>query len=438
MNIASPGRIDVRMRGAGSRVSDANHLVRSTFAVVLAGGRGTRLQQLTAWRAKPAMPFAGQLKIIDFTLSNCINSGVRRVAVLTQYRAQSLIRHVTRGWAFLDAGLGEFVDVVPAQQKLGAGWYSGTANAVYQNLDMLRDARPRFVLVLAGDHVYKMDYERLLADHVQHGADVTVTGIEVPIAQASEFGVMCVDADRRVTAFDEKPCQPCAQPGRPGTALISMGIYVFDAAFLYGALARDAADPNSQHDFGHDIIPKALAGARVHAHDFADSCVNGVGQRPYWRDVGTVDAYWDANMDLVRPRPELDLYDDDWPIRGVQHPLPPARFVHDQDGRRGMALDSLVASGCIVSGATVRRSLLFSKARVGDGSVVEDSLLLPGAVVGRNVVLRRAIVDKHCVLPDGMKIGVYPSEDAARFTVTPQGITLVTPEMLGQSLPPRA
>jgi glucose-1-phosphate adenylyltransferase len=427
-------RVEYRARDAVRRDATPNHLLHSTIALVLAGGRGSRLKQLTDRHAKPAMPFAGKLKIIDFTLSNCINSGIRRVGVLTQYKAQSLIRHITRGWGFLDASLGEFIDVVPAQQQIDQGWYSGTANAVYQNLDMLRDADPEYVLVLAGDHVYKMDYSRIIADHAKRGADVTVACIEVPLEQASALGVMSVNADGRITAFVEKSTHPEPMPGRPGVALASMGIYVFNAAFLYKALCQDAADPRSCHDFGHNVIPRACLKGAAYAHYFRESCVNMIGNRPYWRDVGTLDAYWEANMDLTRPLPELNLYDDAWPIRSLQHQLPPAKFVFDDEGRRGMAVDSLVSSGCIVSGATVRRSMLFSKVRVNDGSLVEDSLLLPDVVVGHNVVLKRVIVDKHCVLPDGIKIGVYPAEDRCRFTVTEKGITLVTPEMLGQGL----
>ena len=428
---ASP-RVEYGSHPAERGGLESSQLLRATYALVLAGGRGTRLKQLTDRRAKPAMPFAGQLKIIDFTLSNCINSGLRRVGVLTQYKAQSLIRHITRGFGFLDPGLGEFVDVIPAQQQIGEGWYCGTADAVYQNLGMLRDSQAQYVLVLAGDHVYKMDYGRILIDHVRRGADATLACVQVPMAQASAFGVMCVDDKGRVTAFDEKPTRPTAMPGCCDTVLASMGVYVFSAAFLHKELCSDAADPSSHHDFGCDIIPRALSRARVFAHDFADSCVNPGDTRPYWRDVGTIDAYWAANMDLIRPLPEMNLYDDAWPIRSVQDPLPPAKFVFDEEGRRGMAIDSLVASGCVVSGAAVRRSLLFSKVRVGDGSVIEDSLLLPGVVVGRNVVVKRAVIDKRCVLPDGIKIGVYPGEDAARFTVTEAGVTLVTPDMLAQ------
>jgi glucose-1-phosphate adenylyltransferase len=419
----------VRRRGGPA---EPHPLLGSTYALVLAGGRGTRLKELTDWRSKPAMPFAGQFKIVDFALSNCINSGIRRVGVLTQYKAQSLIRHVTRAWGFLDANLGEFVDVMPAQQRIDEGWYSGTANAVYQNLDMLRDAAPRLVLVLAGDHVYKMDYGRIVADHDRRGADVTVACIDVPLAEASAFGVVCQGDDGRVTLFDEKPRHPRCCPGQPDLALASMGIYVFDAEFLYRELRRDAHDPASGHDFGGDILPALVPRARVYTHDFVDSCVNRGVASPYWRDVGTVDAYYDANMDLTRRAPELDLYDPAWPIRGAQPALPPAKFVADDAGHHGRATDSLVASGCVVSGAEVARSVLFSNAHVGEGSLVEDSLVLPGAVVGRKVVLRHAIVDKHCRLPDGMKVGVHPEEDRSRFTVSEKGVTLVTPEMLGQ------
>ncbi len=424
-------RVEYRARGREPGQAAPNHLVQSTHAIVLAGGRGSRLMQLTDLRAKPAVPFAGKLKIIDFALSNCINSGIRRIAVLTQYKAQSLIRHITRGWAFLDASLSEFIDVVPAQQQIDEGWYSGTANAVYQNLDMLYEANPRFVLILAGDHVYKMDYSRMIADHGANGADVTVACTEVPLAQARDFGVVRVEGGR-ISDFQEKPAHPAAMDGRPGVALASMGIYVFNTELLYQELRRDAADPDSSHDFGRDIIPGLVRRARVYAHDFAGSCVNMIDERPYWRDVGTLDAYWEANMDLTRPLPELNLYDDVWPIRSLQYQLPPAKFVFDDDGRRGMAIDSLVCSGCIVSGALVRRSLMFSKSRVGDSSVVEDTLVLPNVVIGRQVVLRRAIIDKHCVLPDGFQVGVDAAQDRARFTVTEKGVTLVTPEMLGQ------
>ena len=426
-------RHDYRARAMAPRTGGSNHLTQRTFAFVLAGGRGTRLQQLTDDRAKPAVPFAGKLKIIDFALSNCVNSGIRRIAVLTQYKAQSLIRHIERGWGFLSVNLGEYVDVVPAQQRVDDKWYAGTADAVYQNLNILRDAGAEHVLILAGDHVYKMDYSVMLAEHVAQGADVTVACVEVPLAEAVNFGVMAVDDDGRVVAFDEKPARPRPLPGAADRALASMGIYVFDTAFLCAQLERDAADPNSSHDFGKDVIPYLVDRHRVLAHRFVDSCVNMVGERPYWRDVGTVDAYWEANIDLVKVVPELNLYDDQWPILSLQAQLPPAKFVFDDDFRRGTALDSLVSSGCIVSGATVRRSILFTKVRVGDQSLIEDSVVLPDVVIGRNVVLRRTVVDKRCVLPDGFKAGVHPAEDKARFHVTERGIALITPAMLGQT-----
>ena len=404
----------------------------STYAVVLAGGRGSRLRELTDWRAKPAMPFGGQMKIIDFTLSNCINSGVRRIGVLTQYKSQSLIRHITRGWGFLDARLGEFIDVVPAQQRVNQSWYSGTANAVWQNLDMLREAEPRRVLVLAGDHVYKMDYSRMLADHVEGGHEVTIACIEVPLAQACAYGVVGTHAHGLVSSFEEKPDHPMPSSPNGSTALVSMGIYVFEAEALYDELQRDALDPHSQHDFGHDVLPRLVAQGRVRAHPFSHSCVNMVDGRPYWRDVGTLDAYWEANMDLVKPLPELNLYDDRWPIRSLGSPLAPAKFVLDGEGRRGTAIDSLVSSGCIVSGASVRRSVLFANTRVEEGSQVEDSLILHGAVVGKGSLVRRAIIDKDCHLPDDFVVGVHPEQDRARFTESERGIALVTRAMLAQ------
>ncbi len=430
-----PGRQQV---ARGHRIAGAAGLAASTHAVVLAGGRGTRLQQLTAWRAKPAVPFGGHLRIIDFVLSNCINSGVRRVSVLTQYKSQSLIRHIARAWSFPDSGVGPFVEAVPAQQQVGDGWYSGTADAVFQNLDLMREGRPAHVLVLAGDHVYKMDYGRMLEDHVARGADISVACIEVPADEASAFGVMQVDDSRRVLAFQEKPALPATLPGRPGRALASMGIYVFNAATLYRELLRDARDAGSSHDFGKDILPGALGRLRVLAHPFAQSAMDGPSTDddglPYWRDVGTLDGYWAASMDLLSPRPRLDLYEEAWPIRGLSRPLPPARFVSGDHAAGGMVIDSMVSGGCIVSGATVIRSLLSPRVQVRSGSLLEDSLLLPDVVVGRDVIVRRAIVDKGCVLADGLRVGVDPAEDRARFTVTGQGITLVTPEMLQQAL----
>ena len=405
-------------------------LISGAHALVLAGGRGSRLGPLTDHRAKPAVPFAGTMRIIDFALSNCVNSGLRRIGVLTQYKAQSLIRHVEHAWGFLEASLGEYVDVVPAQQQLGEGWYSGTANAVFQNLDLLRELHPRHTLILGGDHVYKMDYSVMLAEHAASGAELTVACLEVPLEQAREFGVMAVDAQQRVLAFQEKPDRPTPLPGQPCRALASMGIYIFDTDFLVRELVRDAADSHSSHDFGKDIIPQLLGRARVFAHRFETSCVNMSKQGPYWRDVGTLDAYWEANMDLTHVVPELNLYDADWPMPSRQLHRPPAKFVFDDHGRRGMAIDSLVSGGCIVSGAAVRRSVLFHGALVGEGSQVDDSVLLPNVRVGRGVQLRRTVIDKRCVLPDGLCIGLDTAHDRERFHVTERGITLVTPDML--------
>jgi glucose-1-phosphate adenylyltransferase len=407
-------------------------LAHATLALILAGGRGTRLGPLTDWRAKPAVPFGGKFRIIDFTLSNCVNSGIRRMGICTQYKAQSLIRHVQRGWSFLDGRFNDFIELLPAQQRVTAEWYKGTADAVYQNLDLLRRHAPTYVLVLAGDHVYKMNYAQMLVDHVARKADMTVGCIEVPLADASALGVMNVDDTGRVTGFQEKPAQPQPSPGRSDAALGSMGIYVFNAGFLYEQLIRDADDPRSTHDFGRDVIPHLIArGYRVNAHRFADSCVNMIENRPYWRDVGTVDAFWEANLDLVHVTPDLNLYDESWPIWTYQEQLPPAKFVFDDDGRRGAAIDSLVSGGCIVSGSTVRRSLLFSKVRVHSYCTVEDSVILGDADIGRNSVLRRAVIDKHCRLPAGTRIGVDLDEDRQRFHVTANGVTLVTPDMLG-------
>jgi len=409
-------------------------VTKKTYAVVLAGGRGSRLKQLTDWRAKPAVPFGGKFRIIDFPLSNCINSGIRRIGVATQYKAQSLIRHIQRGWGFLETNLGEFVEVLPAQQRTEEAWYSGTANALFQNLDILREADPAYVLVLGGDHVYKMDYGRMVADHLAKAAEVTIACIEVPLAQASAFGVLAVDKAARVTEFQEKPMTPQPIPGKPDRALASMGVYLFDAPFLFAQLERDAEDAASSHDLGKDLIPFLVPRHRVFAHRFADSCVNMVGDVPYWRDVGTVDAFWEANIDLVKVTPELNLYDDDWPIWSLQRQLPSAKFVFDDEGRRGHAMDSLVSSGCIVSAATVRRSVLFTKVRVGDHSTIEDSVILPDVEIGRHVTLKRTVVDKGAMLPDGFSAGIDHELDRQRFHVTDGGITLITPEMLGQQV----
>jgi glucose-1-phosphate adenylyltransferase len=379
------------------------------------------------------VPFGGKFRIIDFPLSNCVNSGIRRIGVATQYKAQSLIQHIQRGWSFLDGRMKEFVDILPAQQRIVEAWYKGTADAVFQNLDILSDYDPEFMLILAGDHVYKMDYGRMLAYHVRSGADVTVGCVEVPAEDARAFGVMGVDANDRVISFVEKPAQPPCIPGKPGVALASMGIYAFNTRFLFQQLIRDAEDPRSSHDFGKDLIPYLVPSHRVYAHRFGDSCVGSENAMPYWRDVGTVDAYWEANMELTRVTPALNLYDDVWPIWTHQEQLPPAKFVFDDEGRRGMAVDSLVSGGDIISGATVRRSLLFSNVRVDNRSVVEDCVVLPDVTIGADVVLKKVVVDKRCIIPDGMQIGVDPRIDRARdFLVTERGVTLVTPDKLGQ------
>jgi glucose-1-phosphate adenylyltransferase len=409
-------------------------LVRSTYAVVLAGGRGSRLQQLTDWRAKPAVPFGGKHRIIDFALSNCVNSGVRRIGVLTQYKAHSLIQHIRRGWSFLDADLHEFIDLLPAQQRVQDQWYQGTADAVYQNLDIIGMDSPQYVLVLAGDHVYKMDYGVMIAEHAAARAEVSVACITVPLEHAPLLGVLQVNGNDTVTRFDEKPAQPVPLPGCGNQALASMGVYLFNASFLYRLLREDALRAGSHRDFGHDIFPALIGRTHVHAHRYARSCVNMVNGTPYWRDVGTIDAYWEANIDLTTVVPELDLYDQCWPIRTFQEQLPPAKFVFDDDQARGHAMDSLISSGCIVSGAQVRRSLLSTSVVVERHSSIEDSVILPKVQIGRHVTLRRTVVDKFCRLPDGFSAGFDLSVDAERFHVSPQGTVLITPEMLGQHI----
>jgi glucose-1-phosphate adenylyltransferase len=421
-----------KRRGGDPRF--VSQLTRNTFALILAGGRGSRLHELTDWRAKPAVPFGGKFRIIDFTLSNCVNSGVRRVGVATQYKAQSLIRHLQLGWSFLDGRLGEFIEIMPAQQQMDdSQWYQGTADAVFQNLRELRIANPEYVLILSGDHVYRMDYGRILAAHVERKADLTVACIEVPLRGASEFGVMSVNEEGRIVDFAEKPANPQPVPGNPEVALASMGIYVFNARFLFEQLSRDADDPKSSHDFGKNIIPHAVKRYRTYAHSFSESCVCEPGKAVYWRDVGTLDAYWAANMDLVHVTPDLNLYDDAWPIWTWQPQSPPAKFVFDDDARRGQAVDAMVAGGCIISGATVRRSMLFSGVRVNSYSLIQQSIILPNVEVGRQCIIKKCIVDKNCRIPDGSQIGVNPEEDRKRFHVTASGITLVTQAMLGQS-----
>jgi glucose-1-phosphate adenylyltransferase len=411
-------------------------LARQTVAVVLAGGRGSRLGPLTQWRAKPAVPFGGKFRIIDFALSNCLNSGIRRIGVAIQYQSHGLISHVQRGWSFLDGRFNEFIELLPAQQSNTCDWYKGTADAVYQNVELLRRHGPRLVLVLAGDHIYKMDYARMLQEHVGRGAHMTVGCVEVPAEEAAgELGVMEVDEDYRVVGFEEKPRSPRPIPGRPGTALGSMGIYVFDAGFLYDALEDDALKEESGHDFGHDLIPGLISGGtRVYAHRLGDSCVQVTDGRPYWRDVGTVDAFWEANLELTRVSPALNLYDQSWPIWTYQEQLPPAKFVFDVEGRRGAAIDSMVSGGCIVSGSTVRKSMLFSSVRVHSYCDLHEAVILPEVEVGRGARLTRVVVDQGTRIPPGLRAGLDPEEDRKRFHVTDKGVTLITPAMLGQRL----
>ncbi|MCP5148383.1 MAG: glucose-1-phosphate adenylyltransferase [Pseudomonadales bacterium] len=408
-----------------------SRLTKDTLALVLAGGRGSRLMQLTQWRAKPAVPFGGKFRIIDFPLSNCVNSGIRKVGILTQYKAHSLIQHIQRGWGFMRGELGEFVELLPAQQRLETSWYEGTADAVYQNIDIIRTHKPEFVLILAGDHIYKMDYGTMLAAHVEAEADITVGCIAVPLAEASAFGVMAVDDDNRILEFAEKPAHPTPMPGRDDMALASMGIYVFRTDILIEELLRDADDETSKHDFGGNIIPDLINRLRVTAFPFRKT---GTEDQAYWRDVGTIDAYWQANMELIGISPELNLYDQEWPIWTYQDQVPPAKFVFNDEGRRGMSVDSMVAGGCIVSGSYVRRSLLFSNVNVHSYSTIEDSIIFPQVDIGRRCVIRRAIVDKGCIIPPDTHIGVDPEEDARRYHVSEGGVVLVTPEMLGQRL----
>ncbi len=407
-------------------------LPKRAVALVLAGGRGSRLMSLTDRRAKPAVYFGGKFRIVDFALSNCLNSGIRRIAVITQYKSHSLLRHLQRGWAFLQSEMNEFVDLLPAQQRNdNENWYRGTADAVYQNHDILEGYDAEYIVVLAGDHIYKMNYALMLADHVDKGRPCTVACIAVPRSEASAFGVMAVDEDSLVTEFVEKPADPPAMAGRPEMSLASMGIYIFNAQYLYKELARDMADPDSSHDFGKDIIPRAVRNGDVAAHPFSLSCVPDAHHRdePYWRDVGTIDAYWDANIDLTATDPLLNLYDRHWPIMTYQDQLPPAKFVHNQEDRRGMAIESLVSGGCIVSGQ-VFRSVLFSSVRVHSHAKVNWSVLLPSVEVGRGARLTRVVLDRGVVIPDGMVIGEDAALDAQRFHRTANGVTLVTACMI--------
>ena len=421
-----------------SATEDARYvsrLTRDTLALILAGGQGSRLHELTSWRAKPALYFGGKFRIIDFPLSNCINSGIRRVGVLTQYKAHSLIRHVVQGWSLfgIAAGDREFVEVLPASQRVGGEWYRGTADAVYQNLDIIRTHDPRFVLILAGDHVYKMDYGQFLAAHVENEADMTVSCIEVPLDEAAgALGVMTVDNTGRVIEFTEKPAEPDPIPGKPDLCLASMGNYVFNTEFLYEQCIKDADTPDTQHDFGRNVIPSIIKDYRVYAYPFRDAETD---EQAYWRDVGTLDAFWEANMELVSVTPQLNMYDQEWPIFTHQAQAAPAKFVFDEHDRKGTAIQSMVSGGCVVSGALVNRSLLFSRCKVHSYSEVTDSVILPDVDIGEGCRVRRAIIDRGARIPPGSVIGEDAGADEERgFRITEKGITLVTPDMLGQHL----
>jgi len=414
------------------KVTYSTPLSRSTMAYVLAGGRGSRLMELTESRAKPAVPFGGKTRIIDFALSNALNSGIRRIAVATQYKAHSLIRHLQRGWNFLQPMRNESFDILPASQRVSEDqWYAGTADAVYQNIDIIDSYDPEYLVILAGDHIYKMDYERMLVQHVNEGADVTIACVEVPVAQAAGFGVMQVDASNRVVSFLEKPESPPELPDRPGFVLASMGVYAFRRTFLNGELRRDAADPHSSRDFGRDIIPYLVQHGKAVAHRFARSCVRSEAEtQSYWRDVGTLDAYWEANIDLTDIVPALDLFDRNWPIWSYAEITPPAKFVHDSEGRRGIGVSSLVSGGCIISGSALRGSLLFTGVHVHSYGQIENAVILPYVDVGRGARLANVVVDTGVRIPANLVVGEDPEKDALRFRRTARGICLITQAML--------
>ncbi len=406
-------------------------MTKNTVALILAGGRGSRLKDLTDRRAKPAVPFGGKFRIIDFPLSNCINSGIRRVGVITQYKSHSLIRHIQRGWSFLNGEFNEYIELLPAsQQNDTEEWYKGTADAVHQNVDILKSSDAQYVVILAGDHIYKMDYGQMLATHAKNNADMTIACLNVPLEEAKGFGVMAVDDDDKIIEFAEKPANPKHMPGDKTQALASMGIYVFNAQFLYEQLARDAADPNSTKDFGGDIIPYLIKRARVYAHRFTESCVGAKNGFYYWRDVGTVDAYWEANMELTRVTPELNMYDNIWPIWTYQEQVPPAKFVFNDEGRTGKATDSIVSGGCLISGSCVTSSVLFSNVRVHSYCEIEGAVLLPSVVVHRHAKLKNVVVGKGVEIPEGIEIGFDLKADKKRFYVSEKGTVLVTKQML--------
>ncbi len=407
-------------------------LARDAMAYVLAGGRGSRLMELTDTRAKPAVYFGGKARIIDFALSNAINSGIRRIGVATQYKAHSLIRHLQSGWNFLRSERNESFDILPASQRISEfQWYEGTADAVYQNIDIIESHAPEYMVILAGDHIYKMDYELILQQHCETGADVTIACLEVPRMEAVGFGVMAVDEHDNVTAFVEKPADPPAIPGNPDIALASMGIYVFHTRLLFDELRRDAETPGSSRDFGKDIIPYLVKHGKAVAHRFSDSCVRSEGEvEAYWRDVGTVDAYWEANIDLTDVVPKLDLYDRSWPLWTYSEVTPPAKFVHADDGRRGEAVSSLVSGDCIISGSSIHRSLIFTGTRAHSYSMLDQAVILPHCEIGRGARLSKVVVDRGVVIPDGLVVGEDAELDAQRFRRTDSGVVLVTKSMI--------
>ncbi len=408
------------------------NLCRNAMAYVLAGGRGSRLKELTDGRAKPAVHFGGKSRIIDFALSNALNSGIRRISVATQYKQHSLLRHLQRGWDFFRPERNESFDILPASQRVSENqWYEGTADAVYQNIDIIAEYGVDHIIILAGDHVYKMDYEVMLQEHVTSGADVTVGVIEVPRMEGTAFGIMHVDADDRIIDFMEKPADPPPIPGNPTVALASMGIYVFDTEFLFAELRHDAAQTGSNRDFGKDIIPRIVADGHAQAHRFTASCVRASAEREaYWRDVGTVDAFWAANIDLCTITPSLDLYDRSWPIWTYAEITPPAKFVHDEEGRRGRAVSSLVSGGCIVSGAELNTSLVFTNVHCHSFSRLRGCVVLPDVDVGRGARLTNCVVDRHVTIPPGLVVGEDPERDAQRFRRTDNGICLITRAMI--------
>ncbi|SFO75312.1 glucose-1-phosphate adenylyltransferase [Cohaesibacter marisflavi] len=411
---------------------ETSKLANQSMAFILAGGKGSRLQELTDKRSKPAMYFGGKSRIIDFALSNAVNSGIRRIGIATQYKAHSLIRHLQRGWSFLREERNEFLDILPASQRMNdEAWYQGTSDAIYQNIDILESYGPKYIVILAGDHIYKQDYALMVRQHVETGADVTVGSIEVPLEEAKAFGVMKVDKDDRILDFIEKPENPPAMPNDPERALASMGIYVFEAKFLYDILREEACNPDTHHDFGKDIIPKLVKGGKAIAHPFSRSCIrSGLETKPYWRDVGTVDAFWEANIDLTDFIPELDIYDNDWPIWTHQELTPPAKFIHDEEGRRGQAVSSMVSGGCIISGSSLNRCLLFTGVKAHSFSKMSGVVALPYAEINRKAQLKDVIVDRDVKIPAGLVVGEDPELDAKRFRRTEKGICLITQSMI--------